>query len=177
MGTIATLTKSGRAAIAQSIADRPVYLAWGTGEIEWDNLGDADLPSLIDRTSLFNEIGARRASVIGFCEPDEAGDIVVPVGTTPEGGVEVARYQQKPDPTPYLYIKTAFDFSDAKDAVIREVGIFLDTIPDPDLPPGQMYFTTEQLENLGRLLAMQILRPKILRSPAVRQIIEFVLPI
>lgn len=177
MGTIATLTKSGRAAIAAAIAARPIFLGWGTGEVAWDNMGDADLPSLIDCKTLFSAIGLRRASIVGFCEPADDGDIIVPIGTAADGGVETARYQQKTEPTPYIYIKAAFDFEDAQNDTVREVGIFLDTEPKADLPPGQMYFTPEQIEKTGSLLAIQIVRPKILRSPAVRQILELVLPI
>lgn len=178
MGTVATLTKTGRAAIAASIAARPIFLGWGAGEVAWDNMGDADLPSLLERETLFNEIGIRKASVVGFCEPSETGDIVVPIGATADGaGVETARYQQKTEPTPYLYIKTAFDFGDAPNDTIREIGIFLSTEPNPDLPPGQMYFTPDQIAQPGDLLAMQIVRPKILRSPSVRQILELVLPV
>lgn len=177
MGTVATLTRPGRAAIAKTIAERPIFLGWGTGEAAWDNMGDADLPSLLERATLFNEIGIRRASVVGFCEPSETGDIVVPIGTAADGGVETARYQQKSTPTPYLYIKVNFDFADAQNDVIREVGLFLDVEPKADLPPGQMYFKPSEIENPGELLAIQIVRPKILRSPAVRQILELVLPI
>ena len=178
MGTIATLTECGRAAIAASIAAKSVFLGWGAGEEAWDNMGDADLPSLLKRKALFNEIGIRRASVVGFCEPSETGDIVVPIGTTADGtGVETARYQQQAEPIPYLYIKAAFDFEDAANDVIREIGIFLNTEPKPELPVGQMYFTPDQIAKPGDLLAIQIVRPKILRSPAVRQILELVLPI
>lgn len=177
MSTIATLTKSGRASIARKIAADPVYIAWGEGEAAWDDLADAELPSLVDRTALYNPVGLRRASIVGFCEPSDTGDIVVPIGTTPTGGVEEARYQQKTEPAPYLYIRAMFDFADASSATIREVGIMLDCEPQSDLPPGQMYFAPEQMAEAGDLLAIQILRPKILRSPAVRQIIEFVLPI
>lgn len=178
MGTIATLTKRGRSAIAKAIAANPVFLAWGSGLPEWDALGDADLPSLLDRKALYNEVGTRKASVVGFCEPSDTGDIVVPIGLTADGtGVETACYQQKAEPTPYLYVKTAFDFADAANDTIREIGIFLSTEPNSDLPPGQMYFTPDQIAQPGDLLAMQIVRPKILRSPAVRQILELVLPI
>lgn len=177
MGTVATITNHGRAVIAGCIAEKSIWLAWGSGEEAWDNMGDADLPSLVDRKSLFTAIGIRRASVVGFCEPAEDGDIVVPVGTAADGGVEVARYQRKDEPAPYLYIKAAYDFEDARDATIREVALVLNAEPKQDLPPGQMYFTPEEMERQGDLLAMQIVRPKILRSPAVRQILELVLPI
>ena len=178
MGTIATITKSGRSAIAAAIAAKPVHIAWGSGVASWDSLGDADLPSLIDCKSLYAEVGIREASVVGFCVPDEAGDIVVPIGLSADGTtVETARYQQKTEPTPYLYIRCAFDFGDAKNDTIREVGIILDAKPKADLPSGQQYFTPDEMATPGSLLAIQIVRPKILRSPAVRQIIEMVLPI
>ena len=45
------------------------------------------------------------------------------------------------------------------------------------LPPGQRYFTPGDLESPGLLVAVQIIRPAINRSPSVRQTIEFVLPI
>lgn len=177
MGTLATLTKSGRAAIASAIAARPLHLAWGTGREEWDGQEDDALPSLVERTELFSEVGRRTASAVGFAEPDEAGGIVVPVGTRPDGTVEVARYRQSTEATPYLYVRVNYDFADASNAVIRELGIFMDTVTKEGLPPGQLYFTPAELEDPGRLLAAQILRPSILRSPAVRQTIEFVLPI
>ena len=59
----------------------------------------------------------------------------------------------------------------------QHLGIFMDTETLADLPPGQMYFLPAELKSQGRLLAAQILRPSILRSPAVRQTIEFVLPL
>lgn len=218
MGTVATLTKSGRAAIAATIAQRPIFLGWGTGEEGWDSMADPDLPQLQDCKKLFCEIGRRRASVVGFCEPvedggdssdeigdtgadggtegegetgDEAaarasaavtiqqddGDIVVPTGTAADGSVETVRYRLKAEPTPYLYIRVNFDFGDAPNDVIREIGIFLNAEPKAGLPAGQMYFVPEEIEKPGELLAMQIVRPKILRSPSVRQILELVLPI
>lgn len=174
---LATLTKSGRAAIAAAIAARPLHLAWGIGLEEWDAMTDEELPSLVERTELFNEIGRRVSSWTGFAEPDEKGGIVVPTGTLPDGSVEVARYRQCEEPTPYLFFRINYDFADASNAVIRELGIFMDTETLADLPPGQMYFLPAELQNTGRLLAAQILRPSILRSPAVRQTIEFVLPL
>ncbi len=177
MSTLATLTKSGRAAIAEAIAARPLHLAWGYGLEEWDAITDEELPSLVERTELFNEVGRRVSSWTGFAEPDEAGGIVVPTGTLPDGSVEVARYRQCEEATPYLFFRVNYDFADASNAVIRELGIFMNTETKPELPAGQMYFKPEELQGRGKLLAAQILRPSILRSPSVRQTIEFVLPI
>lgn len=177
MNTLATLTNSGRAAIAAAICARSISLGWGTGEEAWDNLTEQELPSLLERTDLFNEVGRRVVSVKGYCLPDDQGDITVPVGSMPDGSVDVARYAQCADPSPYLYFKAGYDFGDGGKAVIRELGLFMDAEFADGLPLGQQYFTPGQIKTPGRLLAMQILRPSILRSPTIRQTIEFVLPI
>ena len=54
---LATLTKTGRAAIALAISSRPLHLAWGSGDPAWDADG-ATLPSLIGSTALINELVA-----------------------------------------------------------------------------------------------------------------------
>lgn len=177
MSTLATLTTSGRAAIAETIAARPIHLAWGYGEETWDGLEDGNLPSLVDRTTLYNEVGRRFCALKNFVEPDDEGGITVPVGLMPDGSVEVARYRQVEEPTPYLYLRVNFDYGDAASSTIRELGIFMNTETGAELPAGQLYFTPDQVTKPGKLLAMQILRPAILRSPSVRQSIEFVLPI
>ncbi len=75
---LATLTDSGRAAIVRALKDRPIHLAWGAGQEEWDD-ENASLPSFVARTSLFNEIGRRAASFTGYVTPDENGGVSIPV--------------------------------------------------------------------------------------------------
>lgn len=108
---LATLTQSGRAAIARAIAAQPLFLAWGSGDPAWD-ADDATLPSLVTATRLVNELGRRRASSVGYVTPDEDGGIVIPVSTGGEEAQEM-RYRVSPEPTPYLYCVTNFDFNDA----------------------------------------------------------------
>ncbi len=91
--------------------------------------------------------------------------------------MEEARYAQVEGPTPYIYLRVNYDFADASSAVIREIGVFMDTVTNPDLPPGQFYFTPADLVDAGLLMAAQIIVPPINRSPSVRQTVEFVLPI
>ena len=134
------------------------------------------LPSS-DSTALVNELGRRTPSHIGFVEPDEAGGIVIPVATGSEGAVQEARYRLATEPTPYLYVQTAYAYSDASNAIIREMGLFMDTEFVEGLPEGQRYFVPDDLKNPGLLLAAQIILPRINRSPSVRQTVEFVLPI
>ena len=88
-----------------------------------------------------------------------------------------ARSRLATEPTPYLYVQTAYAYSDASNAIIREMGLFMDTEFVEGLPEGQRYFVPDDLKNPGLLLAAQIILPRINRSPSVRQTVEFVLPI
>lgn len=175
---LATLTHTGRAAIALALSKRPLHLAWGSGDPSWD-APDTQLPSLVTATALRNELGRRTPNRIGFVQPDEAGDIIIPISAGAEGAVQEARYRLVTDgtPTPFLYMQTNYNYADASNAVIREMGVFMDTEFVPDLPPGQRYFTPAEIANPGLLLAAQIILPPINRSPSVRQTVEFVLPI
>lgn len=173
---LATLTKTGRAAIAAAISNEKLYLAWGSGNPSWDEPG-AVLPSLINATGLVAEVGRRIVSSVGFVTPDDAGGIVIPVSQGANGEVQEARYRTSSTPTPYLYVLTNFDFADAANAVIREMGIFMGGSPIEGLPPGQRYFLPAEIANPGLLMAAQIILPSINRSPSVRQSVEFVLPI
>lgn len=172
----ATLTTTGRAAIAKAIASRPLHVAWGLGDEAWD-VENAILPSLVNSSALVHEVGRRLPNIVGFVEPNEAGDIIVPKGTNPDGTVEVVRYQSVEAPTPYLYVHVGYDFEDASASVIREYGLFMDTEFVEGLPLGQRYFLPAHIANQGLLLAAQIFTPPINRSAAIRQFIDFVIPL
>ena len=175
--SLATLTKTGRAAIALALSSRPIHLAWGSGDPAWDDAANDELPSLVNATALVGELGRRTPASIGFVEPDDDGDIVIPVATGVGGEVQEARYKSVTGPSPYLYVRTNSNCEDASNAVIREIGVFMDTVLKDGLPAGQRYFTLDDLDNPGLLVAAQIISPAINRSPSVRQTIEFVLPI
>ncbi len=173
---LATLTNSGRAAIAKAISEHTLHLAWGAGDPAWDAPG-AELPSLVDATALVNEVGRHALTRCGFVLPDEAGDIVIPVSAGADDAVREARYRKSDTPTPYLYIYVQYDYGDASNAVIREYGLFMGTTLAEGIPPGQKYFTPGQIQDPGLLMAVQIVTPPINRSPSVRQSVEFVMPI
>ncbi|GAB7080887.1 hypothetical protein [Megalodesulfovibrio paquesii] len=177
--SLATLTHSGRAGMAQALAAMPLHFAWGSGNAAWDDDPTAQhlAQSLVEAVALNNELGRRAVTAIGYVTPDPEGEITVPVGRQPDGAVVEARYRAVLEPTPFLYLRANFDFADASDQVVREVGVFLNTATRADLPPGQRYFTPDQLDDAGRLLAIQRMDPVIVRSPAVRQTFDFVLAI
>jgi hypothetical protein len=176
MANLAVLTKGGRAAFVKAMKERPLFLAWGTGDPAWDADG-AELPSLVDATALTAEVGRRTAGLTAYAIPDENGSIYIPKGTTPAGEVQAARYSISETPTPYLYVQVSYDFGDASGAQIRELALFMDSVPVDGLPPGQQYFTPSEIADPGLMMVVQIFTPPINRSPAIRQVIEYVMPI
>ncbi|WP_431860114.1 hypothetical protein [Azospirillum sp.] len=127
----------------------------------WDT---TPVPEPTSAVALVQELGRRAVSVLKYCTPDPGGDISVPTG----------RYAESLAPTNHLYVRFNFDYADAAAAHIREVGVFIGTIVDSGLPPGQTYFEPADLTSPGTLLALQRI-PKIVRSAATRQSFEFVL--
>jgi hypothetical protein len=163
--------------MASALVEQPLHIAWGSGDPAWDDLLDAELPALSGATALVSELGRRTPVSVGFVEPDEAGSIVIPIGLASGGVVQYARYSQVSYTTPYLYVRCNFDNGDAQNMTIREMAMFGGTVVKPDLPPGQQYFTPDDLQDAGLLIAVEIMRPSFARSPSVRESYEFVLPI
>lgn len=147
------LTKSGRVVIAESIAQRPVHVAWGLGDGAWLT-PPSENPNAL---TLMDEIGRRTANVVGYVVADPDGAIILPSG----------RFTESPTPTNALLIEVTFDFADAPSSVIREFAVFVGTETDPGLPSGQRYFTPDQVTSPGRILHLEN-SPPIYRSPEIR---------
>jgi hypothetical protein len=160
---MAILVSSGRAALAAALMDSPFYLAWGSGDPDWD---DTPIEPSINTTSLLNETGRHIATTVGFCDSDPDGEIVVPNG----------RFTQSVTPTNHLHITVNFDFTDGVGLVIREIGLFSGGTTDPDLPPGQLYFEPADVVTPGMLTLLEYV-PKITRTGSVRQSFDFVLTV
>lgn len=157
---MAILTDSGRAAVAAAIKAQAVHLAWGSGSTDWDVTPPTEN---ISTTALLAEVGRRKVTQALFCTPSPTGEIVVSEG----------RFTISDTPTKYLYLRFAFDFTDAQDAVIRELGIFVGTVVDPVVPAGQDYIVPAEVDDQGQLLALEYI-DKLQRSPQIRQQFEFV---
>lgn len=170
---LATVTRIGRAALAKSLSTRPLFLAWGTGDPEWDG-NSGIIPSMVGATALLAEVGRRKVGQVAFVEPDANGEIILPTGTTPTGDVQETRYRIVEGPTPHLYVRAAYDFGDAANLIIREMALFSEVEVKPDLPPGQRYFLPADIAAPGYMVAVEILRPPLNRSASVRQSVEFV---
>lgn len=157
---MAILTDSGRAAVAQSIKERPIHLAWGSGSADWDVTPPTES---IATTALLAEVGRRKVTQSLFCTPDPVGEIVVSEG----------RFTVSNTPTKYLYLRFAFDFLDAPDETIRELGVFIGTVAKSTTPVGQDYLLPDDIEDPGQLLVLEYIQ-KLVRSPQIRQQFEFV---
>ena len=160
---MAIITLSGRVALAAALKAKPLHIAWGTGVPAWDN---AMVPESTDTTALVAEVGRRTILIAQYCVPDAAGSIALPG----------SRFSVALVPTNFLYLRATFEFEDAATDAIREVAIFSDTELVSGLPPGQMYFTPNQIASPGLLLAVERF-PSITRSSSVRQSFDFVLNI
>lgn len=221
------LTQSGRAAIAASIKEQPIHLAWGSGdgnsgsshqvekvfvegEIKLEHYPIKDVrvftgqtvyqpsidytidsntsviklvennsitannavtveytqntpPESITSEKLLNELGRRTADEALFCTGDENGELLTPSG----------RFKSSDVPTNNLYLKFTFDFTDAANQVIRELGVMVGTKVKEELPPGQRYFEPQDIEDPGILLVLEHTVP-LIRTAATRETFAFV---
>ncbi|WMT83899.1 hypothetical protein NMD99_04280 [Wolbachia endosymbiont of Listronotus oregonensis] len=222
------LTQTGRAAIAASIKEQVIHLAWGTGDESWESHhkvenfftldGEIKLdhttiknvkvftgqttyqpsidytvdsstgvikrtangsiaadgavtieytqdtsPELITSATLLKEVGRRVVDEILFCVGDENGELVTPSG----------RFKSSAVPTNNLYLKFTFDFTDAANQVIRELGVMVGTKLRENLSPGQRYFEPKDIEDPGILLVLEHTVP-LIRTAATRETFSFV---
>jgi hypothetical protein len=158
---MAILTQSGRAAMAQAVKNQTMHVAWGTGNVAWDS---EPVPEDTTQESLLNEVGRRVIDEVFYCEPDDNGELEASNG----------RFTVSETPTRNLFIKVRYDFSDGSEYTIRELGVFINSETDGDLPPGQKYFLPNQVIDPGILLLLEH-EPAMIRSPAVRESFSFVI--
>jgi len=138
--------------------------AWGRGDPAWDVTPE---PEPTSAAALVAEVGRRRATQAQFVTPDSNGQIEMPNGQ---------RYSPSSTPTAYAHIRCTFNFNEGKGETIREVGVFFNSQPAPGLPPGQLYFTPDQITVPGRMKLLDRLQTKIVRDQNVKQTFEYVLP-
>ncbi|WP_255453517.1 hypothetical protein [Wolbachia endosymbiont of Atemnus politus] len=87
---------------------------------------------------------------------------------TPSG-----RFKSSDVPTNNLYLKFTFDFTDAANQVIKELGVMVGTRVKENLLPGQRYFEPKDIENPGILLVLEHTVP-LIRTAATRETFAFI---
>lgn len=161
---MAILTRTGRSAIASALQAKVSYMAWGIGDGAWTTTWPSEDA---DATELIAEVGRRKATSIQFVVPDADGEFEI---------AGAGRFSVSATPTRQLLYTFKFDFADASDQIIRELGIFINVETDPGLPPGQMYFTPDQIIDQGDLLQLEHRSP-IVRSSGTRDIMHMLITI
>ncbi len=120
-------------------------------------------PELITSATLIKEVGRRVVDEVLFCTGDENGELLTPTG----------RFKPSNVPTNNLYLKFTFDFTDAANQVIRELGVMVGTKVKEGLPTGQRYFELQDIEDHGILLILEHTVP-LIRTSATRETFSFV---
>ncbi len=120
-------------------------------------------PEPINSIKLLNELGRRTADEVLFCTGDENGELITPSG----------RFRPSNVPTNNLYLKFTFDFTNATNQVIRELGVMVGTKVKEELPIGQRYFEPQDIEDPGILLVLEHTVP-LIRTSATRETFSFV---
>ncbi|EAM6792309.1 hypothetical protein E0G74_00945 [Salmonella enterica] len=159
---MAILTESGRAAVATAIMAQPIHLAWGSGDPSWDNLPSGQ-PENAGTTALVAELGRRTAVPPSYCIPKTGGSIVVSQG----------QFEFSTTPTKYLYLRFAFDFKDAAQATIRELGVFVGSKVVAS-PKVANYYEPSEVTDPGQLLVLENIN-RLVRSQQIQQQFEFVI--
>ena len=140
---MAILTFSGRAAINQFLQSCPLFLAIGRGNPNWGSVPD---PPDYEANKLIDEVGRKKLTQAFFVNEDDNGDIQMPGGRN---------YSLSETPTRHLFVRFLFNYGEGVNALIREVGIFINTKIKAGLPATQTFFTPEQLDNPGTLLMLE----------------------
>lgn len=158
----AELQDDGRIAIAEAVAAMTIHIAYGRGMPEWDGMPTP--PAGSANKKLLDEIGRRLATEKIFVTPDDMGGIATPGGQ---------RYAVSPTPTRWLMVRTTFEYGEAAEAPIREMGVFLGAQVVAEVPPGQYYVTPEQLVGPGRCYTVE--RRKVVERPLNKADMESVI--
>lgn len=181
---MAILVEAGRAAVATAIMNQSIHCAWGAGDPSWDASRPTEPASA---TGLVKEIGRRTVTQKSYVVLDPNGSIVVPGN----------RFEFTTTPTKFLYLRFAYDFKDAatdpnnpaNNPVIRELGVFINTVPETSQPAGQASVNPNfpdylmaaappavqsEFTSPGQLLVLEYI-DKLTRAETIRQQFEFVI--
>lgn len=159
---MATLQNDGRTFLAEQFMAQAAFLAWGAGQAAWDTT-PVDEPT--NATALVAELGRRKAITQAYVVADPAGPIELQSG----------RYRVSTTPTPLVYLRFVFDYTDADGATVRELGIFAGATAKSTVPATKTYWVPADLDKPGRCYAIDRVKA-FPRVNTVRQVFEYVVP-
>jgi hypothetical protein len=113
-----------------------------------------------DANDLIEELGRKRLAKKAYVTPDPVGTILV------DGEL----YTESEEPTRYLYLLFRFDSVIETDAVIYQVGVFINTTTSS----GNSYLEPDDVTDPGKMLLIQNIVP-VTRVEGKREYFQFVL--
>lgn len=161
------MVNSGHIAICRSMMNETFHLAWGNLPDNYFNpWGINNSPPVEDpnTNSLLQELGRRVAHAKSYAIEDVNGEIVAN-GT---------KWSLSNTPTRFIYLQFKFDDEDAAESIIYQLGIFIGTVKNPDVPEGKLYLLPSEIQDSGTLFMLENIVP-IARNPSTRQIFEHVI--
>lgn len=121
------------------------------------------LPTSINASKLFNEIGRRRVNLKKYVTPDVAGEFVTSQG----------RFTESLTPTKYLYLSTTYELTDSAYATIYQRSIFVGTVET--LGNENVFFLLpNQILDSGYMISYENIVPDY-RNGSTREVHEVVL--
>jgi hypothetical protein len=118
------LTSKGHTAIARALIEQDYYLAWGglaVGQQPWETHPDA---VDVSATTMYREVGRQKVTLKKYAYLDPNGSIVV----------DDKQWSLTDEPTPNIYVQFKFDANAASNEVLYQLGVWVDTLPNKDLP-------------------------------------------
>ena len=157
---MSTVVDDIRTFMAEAIAAKDIYLAWGRGDGSWTT------PPAESRTkkTLVDAVGFRQVARAIYVTPDSSGDIIMSSGA----------FSISSTPTNHLYVEFRFDFADGQGETLREAMVYIGTTVDSSVPVGKKYLSPSEVTDVGRAALLEHFEPR-QRSVGTRSTYEYVI--
>ncbi len=162
MSTNVIAVSGFRVCAAIAIKTQTLHMAWGTGDPAWDSAMEA---ASISDAALHNELGRKAMTQVAYVTPDDAGDIVLSNQT----------YSISSAATRHLYCKCVFEAAEESSATIREIGIFMNSIPASG-HESDAYLLPANVQTPG-IMMLEDRFVGVIRTPTNRELFEYVMTI
>ncbi len=103
-----------------------------------------------DSVTMAEEYARRKVTNVSYAEPDVTGEI----------GWEGSLWSLTSSITKYVYLNFSFEPSEGVGLEISQLGIFVGTVPQGAVPPGQYYLEPADILEAGTLMYLQNIVPR-----------------
>jgi len=158
------MIKEGHKALAKLFKERSDYhLGVGGCGAETPWTTSPPVPNF-DAVAMLEEFGRRKVTQVSYAEEDAGGDI----------GWDGSLWSTTTSVTRHVYLKFAFETDEAVNLNVYQVAIFVGTVPQGIVPPGQFYLEPADVLEAGTIMYSQYIVPRIF-SEFEKPVFEFIL--